>query len=712
MENTKRTITVGLIGNPNCGKSTLFNKLAKANANIGNYPRVTVDIQEAVFEYKGHTIQLLDLPGIYSLTSKSPEERLAREFLHSEKADVLINILDAGNMERSLFFTTQLLEMGQATVYALNMIDEAHKKGIRLATDQISSMLGGPVVETSARNGEGLEALMDAVIARPHHDEIQPVDITYDSHLESSVTNVQQLIAELHPDEMDSHQTRWLAIKLLEGDDEFLERQEADHTVLIEMVRRERFDLQRSHGDECETMFAYARYGFINGLLSETRTTVEDPAKRMEWTRQVDHFLLHQFLGLPLFLFLMWLMFETTFTMGNFPAGWIDSGVQWFSSGVSAILPAGLVHDLLVEGVIAGVGAVIVFLPYILILFFFLALFNETGYMARASFLLDRVMHIFGLHGKAFIPLVMGFGCNVPAVMATRTIESPRSRLITILINPFMSCSQRLPAFILLAGAFFTDRQGLVIFSMYIISIVVAMGASVFLSRFVIHGGKESFVMELPPYRLPTWESILFHIWEKAYDFVRMVGGVIVAGSIIIWFLQAFPQEIPFGTDYEGQIASLSSQQTTPETAETISQLKRQRHQERLEKSYLGVLGQSISPVFEPLGFDWKDAVAIVTGIFAKEVVVASYAVLYAQDEGSHGEGSDSLREEISHAMAPLTAFALMVFLLLYSPCLSTIAAIQRETKSWGWAGFSVVFSLSIAWVLAFGIVSLGGYVA
>ncbi|MBF0379660.1 MAG: ferrous iron transport protein B [Magnetococcales bacterium] len=704
----KRVITVGLVGNPNCGKTSLYNKLSNSQGSIGNYPRVTVEIQESRIDYKGIEIRIVDLPGIYSLTSTSPEERIGRDYLHSEEADVLLNILDAGNLDRSLFFTTQLLEMGQATVYVLNMIDEAKQKGIHINTKDLASMLNGPVVETNAKLGVGMDKVLDAIIEmadRPH-GEVHPIKLPYDSHLEEAINNVQELITKLHPGEMDQHQSRWLSLKLLEGDDELL-RREGEHSHLIELVRRARYDLSHSHGESCDSMFADTRYGFIHGLLLEVRTIDKNPEKSMQLTRRIDQIFLHRLLGLPIFVLLMWMMFESTFTLGAYPADWIDQGVRALSAGVGDLMPHGLVRDLIMDGMIMGIGAVVVFLPYILILFFFIAMFSETGYLARTSFLLDRIMHVFGLHGKAFIPLVMGFGCNVPAVMATRTIESPRARLVAVLINPFMSCSQRLPAFILLSGAFFPDNAGRMIFIMYMISIATAMGSAVFLSKVVIKGGKESFVMELPPYRLPTFGSILTHIGSRAYDFVRMVGGVIVVGSITIWFLQQFPRDITYSVNYESSIAQAQAIPDTTQSELAVAELNDQKERERMEKSYLGRIGQSIAPMFSVQGFDWKDSVAIISGIFAKEVVVASYGVLYGQDDGSE-TGSAGLRSAISQAMTPVTAFALMVFLLLYSPCLSTIAAIKREA-GWSWAGFSVLFSLLLAWTLSATIVSVGG---
>ncbi|CCQ75007.1 ferrous iron transport protein B [Magnetospira sp. QH-2] len=703
-----KTVTVALVGNPNCGKTSLYNAITGTKENVGNYPRVTVKIKHTTIEHRGWEIRLVDLPGIYSLTSQSPEERIGRDFIQYQRPDIVLNVLDAGNLARNLFLTTQLIEMGRPRLYALNMADEAHRKGITVDLEGLESILGGHAIETVATTGAGVTELLDHVIdVATNHLYDQPKAVPYDNHLEEALDRVQDLVRDLHPGALEAEQSRWLAIKLLEGDDEIL-RQEGEHGLLIEMVRRERFDLARHHGEDTEIMFSSARYGFIHGLISEVCDSPLAHEHANDLTHRLDRLLLNRWLGMPIFFGLMWLMFETTFTLGNYPADWIDGAVSWISDGISALLPAGLVHDLIIDGVVTGMGAVIVFLPYILILFFFIAMFSETGYLARSSFLVDRAMHLFGLHGKAFIPLVMGFGCNVPAVMASRTIESPQARLVAILINPFMSCSQRLPAFILLSGAFFAENAGQVIFAMYLISIATAMGAAVFLTRFVVRGGTETFIMELPPYRLPTIGAILYHMWDKAWDFVRMVGGVIVVGSVVVWFLQAFPQEMDYSRDYDGEATRIEA--TQPEGAareDAIATLRVEQERERVENSYLGRMGQAVSPVFAPLGFNWQDTVSIITGFFAKEMVVASYAVLYGQNDGSE-TGSEGLRGALAGAMTPITAFALMVFLLLYSPCMSTFAAIKREAGGWNWALFSLGFSLVVGWLLAFAVVQVG----
>ncbi|MFN3077729.1 MAG: ferrous iron transport protein B [Alphaproteobacteria bacterium] len=702
-------ITVALVGNPNCGKSKLFNRLTGARANVANYPRVTISAQSRMFRHRGHVIRLVDLPGIYSLNSQSPEECIGRDFIQDEKPDVILNILDAGNLDRSLFLTTQLIEMGRPRVYALNMIDEARRKGVRLDTRSIGSMLGGRVIETVATTGEGLPELLDAVVdvvkeRRRHPRPLSTKPVHYDDHLEQAIERVQSLFLELHPGSLTLRETRWLAIKLLEGDDDML-RREGEHDHLIELVRRERYDFTRTHGDGPETFLADGRFGFINGLLAETRTFVISDAERQDATRRVDRIILHRWFGMPIFLALLWLMFEATFSLGTYPMNWLDAGVKYASAALDTVLPPGLAHDLLINGVIAGVGGTIVFLPNIVILFFFMALFSETGYLARSAFLMDRLMHPFGLHGKAFIPLVLGFDCNVPAIMAARTIESQRGRLIAVLITPFMSCSARLPVFILFAGAFFPNWAETVLFGLYLTSILVAMGAAILLGKTMVKGESESFVMELPPYRMPSVRGVLFHMGERGINFLQKVGIVVLVGSIIIWFLQEFPREVELSQDYGARIAALSQQEATATRDQAIAELESQQKQERLEKSYLGRVSISLTPVLAPLGFAWRDTTAVLTGFMAKEAVVGSYAILFVQARDAESQG---LRAALAGAMTPLVAIAFMVFLLLYAPCLSTVGAIWRETQSLKWAVFSVFFSFALAWVLAFLIVKIG----
>ncbi len=701
-DNRRRTVRVALVGNPNSGKTTLSNLLTGAHDSVGNYPRVTHSVAEHLVEHRGWRIRLYDLPGMYSLTSESPEERIGRDFLERNRPDLVVNVLDGGNLERSLYLTSQLIELGLPRVYALNMADEMHDKGQRIDRDAFSDLLGGPVVETVSNRGRGANALLDAIVRTLDQsgDRHWPIRLPYDVHVEKAISRVEERVRDLHPGAPEAENSRWLAIKLLEGNTEALNR-EGDHRRLIEEVGRERARLARSHGEEAETLFADSRYGFIHGLLSEARQVTIDPARRLDFTRRLDRVLLHRGLGLPMFLGLMWVMFEATFTLGQIPMDWIDAGVRMLSDGLDSILPAGLARDLLIDGVVAGVGGTIIFLPNIVILFLFMAFFSESGYLSRSAFLIDRLMHAFGLHGKAFIPLVMGFGCNVPAIMASRTIESPRARLVAILVNPFMSCTARLPVFILFGGAFFAEMAGTMVFAMYMLSIVVAMLAAVVLSKLVVRGGDEPFVMELPPYRLPTLKAVLYHMWEKARNFLKKVTGIILAGSVIIWFLQAFPQPEPVAA-----VEPATNQAVAAADATAPGPVTRQ-----VENSYLGRIGHGIQPILAPLGFGWQETVAILTGLVAKEVVVASLAVLHAEDRDADAN-SQGLRTAIAGTLTPAAALAFMVFVLLYSPCLSTIAVIRSETGSWRWAGFSVLFSLTVAWSLAFVVATVGGLIA
>ncbi|MBF0381768.1 MAG: ferrous iron transport protein B [Magnetococcales bacterium] len=708
MTDQAQPLRVAFVGNPNSGKTALLNKLVAKKAPVGNYPRVTVSVREEKIELDGQPVILHDLPGLYSLNSRTPEEKVARDYLINEHSDVIVNVIDAGNLERSFFLSTQLIELGRPVVYVLNMIDEIERRGAKIDTSTLSQLLGGPIVKTAGRKGTGLDELKKTIIkSAKENQKTTRSFINFDMHVENAVQRVQDLIGELHPANQDVETNRWMAIKLLEGDDEIL-RQEGEHDHLIEMVRREGVDLANEHGQSCNTVFADARYGFVNSLLEESLPKNDLGSHRQKITHTLDEVFLNRYFGLPIFIGLLWLMFQATFSLGEVPMDWIDTGVGAFGEAVSASLPEGMVHDLVVDGIIAGVGGTIIFLPNIVILFFFMALFSETGYLARAAFLMDRIMHIFGLHGKALIPMVMGFGCNVPAVMAARTIESDRARMITILVNPFMLCAARLPVFILFSGAFFAESAGTVVFAMYMLSIMGAMLGAVILSKFVFRGENEAFVMELPPYRLPTARSIVAHMWDKGMNFLKKIAGIILVGSIVLWFAQEFPQNSVALDKIDQEITTLQQQPESKSRNEAISALELKRGEEHLSGSFLGQISQTVAPVFAPLDFNWKDTVAILTGLVAKEVVVASYAVIYSQGE-DESEESASLRTVLASTMTPLVAMAFMVFALFYAPCLATIATIKSETGSWKWAGFSVVFSTMIAYTLAFSVVTIGG---
>ncbi|MBT6879981.1 MAG: ferrous iron transport protein B [Gammaproteobacteria bacterium] len=706
-----KPIRVALIGNPNTGRTTLFNQITGRKDATGNYARVTVSKSSHTITHLGREIELIDLPGVYMLNSKTDEEKITRDLLRNETPDIVLNILNAGNLERNLMLTTQLIEMGLPRIFVLNMADEARSKGSSVDRETLGTLLGGPVVETVARDGEGLDTLLDEIVdySGSPCESCTTIRIGYDSHLEEAIQHTTEHLSDLHPDGMSPEKSRWTAIKLLEGDSEIL-GDEHDHAELIQNIHDERESLHRDHNESAESLVLSGRYGFINGLLEEVQQLeIDTLMNRVNVTRAIDSLLLNRLMGLPIFLFLMWVMFETTFTLGTYPMDWIDAGVGALSDGLSNTLPDSLFKDLLVNGIVAGMGGTIIFLPNIVILFFFIALFSETGYMARGAVLVDRMMHSFGLHGKAFIPMITGFGCNVPAIMATRTIENPKDRLVAILVNPFMSCSARLPVFVLFVGAFFAESAGTVLFAVYMTSIAIALLTALLLSKTVIKGANTApFLMELPPYRMPTWGSIYVHMGRSGAEFLKKVTGVILVGSIVIWFLQTFPQEVVLSQDYETQISTLQGQAESHERDLQITALERAEEIETKQAKYLGQVGAVIQPVFAPLNFDLNASIALLTGFVAKEVVVATFGVLY-----SHGEEVDEesrgLRESLAASMTPLTAVAFMVFTLLYVPCLATIAVLYKETQSWKWTGFSIGLSLSLAYSLALMVTWFGG---
>ncbi|MBF0283879.1 MAG: ferrous iron transport protein B [Magnetococcales bacterium] len=708
MDREKRELVIALAGNPNCGKTALFNRLTGARQRVGNFSGVTVSRKVGETHHKGWTFRFVDLPGIYSLSTLTMEERVAREYLASREPDLILNVVDAGNLERNLFLTVQLIESGRPRVYVLNMADEARNKGIEIDLEGLSQRLDGPAVFTTARTGAGVEALLDALAADAEAGfPRRGVTVHYDGHLEEAARRLMAL-APSSTDAVDEKVHRWQAIQGLEGLTE--ESSGGLSEAWRESVRRERERLAKQHGEGAEFLLAAGRYGFIRGLLRETVRQGATKASLVTLTDRLDGALLHRVLGLPFFFLLMGLMFQATFTLGAYPTDAIDGLFQWLGQQVGAILPESPLRELLAEGILPGVGGVAVFLPNIMLLFLFISLFEDSGYMARTAFLTDRAMHAIGLHGRAFIPLLMGFGCNVPAIMATRSMEHPKDRLVTMLINPFMSCSARLPIFILFGGAFFPEQAGLVVFSLYLLGILVALGTALLLKKTLFRGLSEPFVMELPPYRWPTIRSVALHMWEKAVEFLKKMGGVILAGSVAIWFLQAYPREVTLDWNPEEKIAEATAH--LPEGDErqaAIQEIEAAKAAAEQEQRFLGRLGRTIQPVFEPLGFDWKDSIALLTGFVAKEVVVSTLGVLHRAGKESDAE-SQSLRERLASSMSPVTAYAFMVFSLLYIPCLATIAVIRRETMGWRWPVFSVAYGLIIAWIAAWVAQAVGGW--
>ena len=676
-EQRRHIIRVALVGNPNCGKTSLFNIASGSHEHVGNYSGVTVDAKEGHFDYGGYHFVIVDLPGTYSLSGFSPEEMYVRKNLVEETPDVIINVVDASNLERNLYLTTQLIDMNLRVVLALNMFDELKAKGDELDIVTLGQLLGMPVIPTVSRTGDGIPDLFGKVIElyeNPDTSIARHIHINHGVELEQSIDRV-KLAIQKNPDIRYKYSTRYLAIKFLENDREVAGIVDAlpnkDEIIAIRFEEQKRFESLM--GTSTESAVVDAKYAFVKGALAETLKPGSVVKKHRSVTDRIDAIVTDRWLAFPIFFLLLYVVFSGTFILGEYPMQWIDWLVAKFGDFISSVMPDGMVKDLVVDGIIGGVGSVLVFLPNIVLLYFFISLMEDSGYMARAAFIMDRLMHKMGLHGKSFIPMIMGFGCNVPAIMATRTIESRKSRLITILIVPLMSCSGRLPVYILIAGAFFPRYGSLVLLGIYALGIVLAILSAKVMSRF-FKDDDLPFVMELPPYRVPTSRSILRHTWEKGKQYLHKITGIILISSIIIWFLGYFPNH----NDYPDEIA-------------------------RQENSFLGHIGKAIEPVLEPLGFDWQMGVGILSGVAAKELVVSSMGVMYSiGDDVETDTGETKLQQALLNSITPAAALAFMVFVLLYFPCIATFGAIMAETGGWKWAIFSAVYTIVLAWVAAF----------
>lgn len=676
-----KTINIALVGNPNCGKTSFFNRATGLRERVGNYSGVTVDAKQGTFTHNGYTIHLIDLPGTYSITEYTPEEIYVRKYITEHHPDIVLNVVDASCLERNLFLTTQLIDMNIRVVMALNMYDELIDEGAHLDYSYLGHLLGIPIVPTTASRGIGIEKVLDKIITvfEDQAVESRHVHINYGAEIERAISEVKK---EILPNKnmTDEYAPRYLALKLIEDDriTRDLLAKVPNYNTLENVAQKIRFHLEKEFKEDTRTIITNAKYGFIRGALQETFRSGEKDKRQL--TNAIDTILTHQWLGFPFLIFFMWIMFQATFSLGSYPMDWIEAGVEYLGEWVAHIMPEGPLTDLLVDGVIAGVGGVIVFLPNILILFFFISLMEDTGYMARAAFIMDRLMHKIGLHGKSFIPLLIGFGCNVPAIMATRTLESRRDRIMTMLITPFMSCSARLPVYILMVSAFFPVKQGLVLLSIYLTGIVVAILTSLLLKKTIFARSSDPFVMELPLYRMPTLRNTTIHMWNKAGQYLKKMGTIILFASVLIWALGYFPVR----TDAE------------------------QTSVEHLEHSYIGRIGKTIEPVIRPLGFDWKMGVSIVTGLAAKEIVVSSMGILYHADADTD-ENSSGLIVNLQQqeSFSPLVAYTFMLFILIYFPCMAVIAAIRKEA-GWKWAVFTIFYTTGIAWIVSFCVYQVG----
>ncbi|MFO7707256.1 MAG: ferrous iron transport protein B [Desulfobacterales bacterium] len=697
---TKR-LTIALAGNPNSGKTTVFNNLTGTRQKVGNWPGVTVEKKEGHVRFNGLDLTIVDLPGTYSLTPFSIEEVVARNYLLDERPDVVLDIIDASNLERSLYLATQIRELDCKVLFVLNMADVAEHRGMKIDARKMSELLDVPVVFTVGNRGEGMDELLQRAVELAESPAGPPRRrrVKYSQDIEETIARLHRF-TELKAAGALNYDMRWTAIKLLEDDRIVKERLVAAlpqaGTEILQAAQTLRRHLTERFDEEPQIVMTAERYGFIAGIVREVQTS--STQQRVDVSRNIDLVLTHRLFGFPIFILFIWAMFQLTFSLGEYPVQAIEAGVGWLSGAAGGLLPEGLVRDLIVNGIIAGVGSVIVFLPNILILFFCIALFEDTGYMARSAFLMDKIMHLIGLHGKSFIPMLMGFGCNVPAIMAARTLESEKDRILTILITPFMSCSAKLPVYVVLAGAFFGPRAGSVIFGLYLLGIVLSILTGRIFRSTLLKGVDAPFVMELPPYRMPMARSLLIHMWDRSKIFLTKMGKIILVGSIVIWALSSFPRSpetagtppqpnAALASDAGGQADLEAAQRRSAKAAQT-------------EYSFIGRIGRLIGPVFEPLGIDWRGGVALLSGFVAKEIVVSTLGVLYATGE-SEEEGA--LEKALTDSgMTPLSALSMMVFVLLYLPCFATTAAIRRETGSTRWMLFSIGYSTAVAWLMAF----------
>lgn len=715
----RRTINVALVGNPNCGKTSLFNIASGAHEHVGNYSGVTVDAKEGFFDFQGYHFRIVDLPGTYSLSAYTPEELYVRKHIIEETPDVIINVADSSNLERNFYLTTQLIDMNVRMVIALNMYDELESSGNKLDYIKLSQLIGVPMIPTVCRRGEGIDQLFHVIIGiyeggdflsqkgeirseiledlRDWHKTYVPdhefgshkeeedarprgymrhIHINHGPELERSIEEVKKAISQ-NEDIRHKYSTRFLSIKLLENDKEienFISTL-PNGKEIIAIRNKETLRIRKVMNEDSEQAITDAKYGFITGALKETFT--DNHLEKEQTTRVIDSIVTHRIWGYPIFFLFLYIMFEGTFVLGDYPMQGIEWLVDQLGNLIRNNMAEGPLKDLLIDGIIGGVGGVIVFLPNILILYFFISILEDSGYMARAAFIMDKIMHRMGLHGKSFIPLIMGFGCNVPAIMATRTIEDRKSRLITMLVNPLMSCSARLPIYLVMIGAFFPNYASFMLLCIYTAGILLAVIMARIFSKFLVKGEDSPFVMELPPYRMPTSKSIMRHTWEKGAQYLKKMGGIIMIASIIIWFLGYYPQHDAYENVAEQQ-----------------------------ENSYIGQIGKAIEPVIKPLGFDWKLGIGLISGVGAKELVVSTLGVLYT-NEGDVENVNLSNRIPIT----PLVALAYMLFVLIYFPCIATFAAIKQESGSWKWAIFTAGYTTGLAWLIAFTVFQIGSLI-
>ena len=704
----EKTIKVALLGNPNSGKTSIFNLASGGHERVGNYSGVTVNAKEGMLRHHGYSFRLVDLPGTYSLSAYSPEELAVRKYMMEEKPDVIVNVVSASALERNLYLTTELLDLQVPMVIALNMYDELEESGRTFDHEKFSALIKTPIVPTVGKRGEGIPLLLEKVITVYNQEEREPVQIPYGRVLEKSISFMERELQQSGLTHWDMP-LRYVCVKLLEGDKEVESRLKtlSGREHIFARRDKERAYIEKLLHEDPESAFTNARYGFIAGGLQETLSGKIHFGDKTKW---IDSIVTNRYLGFPMFFLFLWIMFEATFRLGNYPMEWIDQLVSGLGNLIRSNMADGPLKALIVDGVVGGVGGVIVFLPNIVILYLFIAFMEDSGYMARTAFIMDKLMHKIGLHGKSFIPLIMGFGCNVPAVMATRTIESRSSRMITMLIIPFMSCSARLPVYLLFVSAFFPSRASIIMLGLYAFGILIAALTARLFRETLFREEETPFVMELPPYRMPTLKSIFIHMWERSRQYLQKMGGPILVASIVIWFLGYFPRNESREAAFDTQKAQVEVQYgrdeiDEPQRDELLAGIAHARNTAHQENSYIGKIGKFIEPVMRPLGFDWKISVSLLSGMAAKEIVISTMGVLYTGDSENQQSLQERLKAEAypdgTPVFTPLVITGFLLFVLIYFPCIATIAAIKEESHSWKWALFSVFYSTGLAWLIA-----------
>jgi len=738
--NIAKSFTIALIGNSTSGKTTIFNYLTKQNERVGNYAGVTIELKKGQTEHRGYKIDIIDMPGVYALSGEQLQNNTLRELLFDSLPDVIINVVDATNLERSLYLTTDLIDSDLKVIMALNMYDDFIKINSIIDFSLLGKLTGIPVTPVTAVKSKGIDELLNKAI-EVYEDkdlDLRHIHINYGEQLEESIKNIQSKIKIAENSEVTNIiSSRFLAIKLLQNDTISHNQIKlcSNNEEINRTVVKEKEQIEKSFKMSSEQLITEYKYGFINGALKETLETLKETKSA---TETLDSILTHKLFGLPIFFFFMWVMFTATFKLGSYPMTWIESLVSFISSFTAQNMPNGTFKDLLIDGVISGVGGVLVFLPNILILYFFISLMEDTGYMSRAVFIMDKIMHKIGLHGKSFIPLVMGFGCNVPGILASRMLENKKERIITILINPFISCNARLPVYILFITAFFPTSSGTVLFAIYFTGILMAVLTALLLKRFMKRTHDNPFVMELPPYRSPKGKMIVKNMWSKSAQYLKKIGGVILIASVIFWALSYFPTQVKYTRNYHQEIEDINKKTAIAQSVllpsdtaklrmlnnekqHALTEVMLAQKSEHKELSFLGMFGHFIEPVIKPLGFDWRIGISIIAGVPAKEIIVSSLSVLY-QVDNSAGEHNTTLVKRIQSQtyvtgekkgkkiFDPAVALAFMIFVLLYIPCIGTLTAIGRETGSWKWSAFSVVYSFALAWILAFAVYHVGSW--